>query len=532
MTFFIECILRVSAILAVAFLAMAALRRQSAALRHLIWSVAFTACALAPVIFSLGPRVPLRAGAILPVQTGIAISPTADDGEPTNADRLPHSPVLAAFPFSGVALAIWAAGVLALVVRTTRGSLRARELRRTAAPLDPAGVAAFAQLPEALFKDVQIVQSDTAAVAMTMGLRAPLILLPRQHAAWSRSRLQSVLLHELAHVRRRDCLTQWLPQAICALHWFNPLAWLARSQMLCESERACDDAVLHAGATGPDFARDLFEIAQLAGLKGADFMPTIVTKLERRITGLLDPSIRRAPLSRAGAIASAAAALALLLPITAIRAQNATQNANGTATLSGVVSDPTGAVIANAVVHLTGPSGKLTIAANPAGAWTAQGLAPGIYQVEVAVPGFETYRQANVEVAPGASIRLKQPLAIGQVAESLTVTAPTPARAATIPEAPPQRIRVGGVLQAAKLINKTPPVYPDSLRQQGVEGRVLIQAIVGKSGSVLDAHAVGGQAELADAALAAVRTWQFEPTLLNGEPVEVITTITVNFQLR
>lgn len=90
------------------------------------------------------------------------------------------------------------------------------------------------------------------------------------------------------------------------------------------------------------------------------------------------------------------------------------------------------------------------------------------------------------------------------------------------------------MVQGAKLISRTPPVYPDSLRQQGIEGTVLVQAIIGKSGSVLNAQTVGNQApaELADAALAAVRTWQFEPTLLNGEPVEVITTITVNFQLR
>jgi len=530
MSFLIECILRVSAILVAAFLATAALRRQSAALRHLVWTVAFALSALTPLAFSLGPTVPWGPGAILPVTTGGAISPFAGDGQPANTDRMPRSPAPAAFPYGIVALAIWAGGVLALLVRTARGSLLAGQLRRTGMPLDPAAVAAFAQLPEELFKDLQIVQSEAAAVAMTMGIRMPMILLPRQHAAWSRSRLQSVLLHELAHVRRRDCLTQWLPQVICALHWFNPLAWLARSQMLSESERACDDAVLRAGASGPDFARDLLEIAQLAGLKGAEFMPTIVTKLERRIARLLDPSIRRTPLSPAKGIVAAAAAFALLLPIAALRAQNA----NGTATLSGLVSDPTGAVIANAVIHISGPSGKFAIASNPAGVWTAGGLLTGSYQVEVSVPGFDTYRQTNVELAPGASVQLKQRLTVGQMAESLTVTAQSPAPSAPAPAAVRRLIRVGGMVQAAKLINRTPPVYPDSLRQQGVEGTVLVQAIIGKSGSVLDAHAVGSQApaELADAALAAVRTWQFEPTLLNGEPVEVITTITVNFQLR
>lgn len=508
MTFVIECILRVSAILAAAFLITAALRRQSAALRHLLWTIAFALSALTPLLFPWGPGIG-RAPAQITV---ISIAATAAIPRVETAPR--HARTI---PYDRVAVLVWGMGVLALAARAGRAMAAARALQRSAGPLTP-------------FQGVPVSECGDAAVAMTAGVWKPVILLPPEHRTWTAAQLQSVLLHELAHVRRRDCLTQWLPQAICALHWFNPLAWLARSQMLCESERACDDAVLRAGASGPDFARDLFEIAQFTGLKGAELMPTFVTKLERRIARLLDPSIQRAPLSRMKAIASAVAVLALLLPIAGIRAQSTT----GTGAISGLVFDPTGAVIANAVVHLSGPSGKLAVAANPAGVWIAQGLPPGTYQVEVAVPGFETYRQVNVEVAPGASIQLKEPLAIGQVAESMTVTAPAPAPRATAPAAPTKPIRVGGMVQAAKLISRTPPVYPDSLRQQGIEGTVLVQAIIGKTGSVLNAQAVGAQAppELADAALAAVRTWQFEPTLLNGEPVEIITTVTVNFQLR
>jgi outer membrane biosynthesis protein TonB len=103
------------------------------------------------------------------------------------------------------------------------------------------------------------------------------------------------------------------------------------------------------------------------------------------------------------------------------------------------------------------------------------------------------------------------------------------------------------MVQAVKLISKTDPVYPDALRQQGVEGTVLINAIVGKTGNVLDAQAAqpgggpGGRGpgpgatsappEMVDAAMAAVLTWQYGPALLNGEPIEVLTRVTVNFKL-
>lgn len=542
MSFFWECALRVSAILAIAFGISFALRRQSAALRHVVWTAAFSIGLLTPALFFWGPKT-------VPMGTAddyVVVSTVAEQiPEPASMPR--RSPSI---PYESAALALWAAGVLVLAIRAVRASLQARWLRRTAEPLDASAIAAYAQLPLNVFHGIELAQNESAAVAMTMGVRNPLVLLPSQHTTWDGSRLRLVLLHEIAHLRRRDCLIQWLPQAVCILHWFNPLAWLARAQMLCESERACDDAVLRGGATGADFARDLFEIAQSSGWKGADPMPTILTKLERRITRLLDPSTNRSPLTRAAAILSAGAVIALLAPIVGLRAQNAAADPLAQAgTLSGIVSDPSGAVVANASVRLSGPSGVLTVNTNSTGAWSAS-LPPGTYAIEVSVPGFAAARLNSVNLPAGASMRIDHHLEIGQIAESITVTAPGTPRAAQAAVAGARKpIRVGGMLQAAKLISKTPPVYPDSLRQQGVEGTVVIQAVIGKSGNVLEAHVAGGgapitaggrggaavlspQPEFAEAALNAVRTWQYEPTLLNGEPVEVLTTIAVNFQLR
>src|SRR5260370_22440334 len=96
-----------------------------------------------------------------------------------------------------------------------------------------------------------------------------------------------------------------------------------------------------------------------------------------------------------------------------------------------------------------------------------------------------------------------------------------------------KRIRVGGSVEATKLVKMVRPVYPEVAKQTGVEGSVLIRAVISVSGDLLNAEVVStSNSDLATAALDAVKQWKYQPTLLNGEPVEVITTIAVNFKLK
>lgn len=112
------------------------------------------------------------------------------------------------------------------------------------------------------------------------------------------------------------------------------------------------------------------------------------------------------------------------------------------------------------------------------------------------------------------------------------VTEDRGAMAAPVADSPiPQRIRVGGNVQSANLIRKVTPLYPPLAKQARVQGTVRFTAIIGKDGLVESLQLMDGHPLLVEAARDAVQQWQYKPTLLNGNPVEVITQIDVNFTL-
>src|SRR5206468_10196521 len=102
-----------------------------------------------------------------------------------------------------------------------------------------------------------------------------------------------------------------------------------------------------------------------------------------------------------------------------------------------------------------------------------------------------------------------------------------------VKEAPkgPSRITVGGNVQAANLVKKITPNYPPLAKQARIQGTVKFTAVISKDGTIQNLQLVSGHPLLVPAATEAVKQWVYRPTLLNGEPVEVITQIDVNFTL-
>ncbi|MCC6391854.1 MAG: energy transducer TonB [Bryobacterales bacterium] len=119
---------------------------------------------------------------------------------------------------------------------------------------------------------------------------------------------------------------------------------------------------------------------------------------------------------------------------------------------------------------------------------------------------------------------------IGSVPTAAPPPPPPPVKKVEKP-ATPQRIRVGGNVQSAKLIRQPKPAYPPLAKQARIQGTVRFQAIIGKDGTIQNLQLISGHPLLVPSATEAVKQWVYQPTLLNGEPVEVVTQIDVNFTL-
>ncbi len=95
----------------------------------------------------------------------------------------------------------------------------------------------------------------------------------------------------------------------------------------------------------------------------------------------------------------------------------------------------------------------------------------------------------------------------------------------------PQRIRVGGNVQNANLVSRVNPVYPPLAKQARIQGAVHFTVVIGRDGLIQNIEVISGHPLLVPAALEAVKQWTYKPTLLNSNPVEVITQVDVNFTL-
>jgi TonB family protein len=129
------------------------------------------------------------------------------------------------------------------------------------------------------------------------------------------------------------------------------------------------------------------------------------------------------------------------------------------------------------------------------------------------------------------TLRIMAPGGTRTAAATGIMTATLPAPSAGDYATPPGRIRVGGGVQQTKLVSQPRPTYPLEAKQARIQGVVKLSAIIGKDGAIQHLEVVSGHPLLIPSALDAVRQWVYQPTLLNGQPVEVMTDIDVNYTL-
>jgi TonB family protein len=249
--------------------------------------------------------------------------------------------------------------------------------------------------------------------------------------------------------------------------------------------------------------------------------------LERRIVAMLKTDLDRRPLTPRRLAAAVAALLAVATPIGMLR--GAAQA--GPATLSGVVYDPTGAVLPAVTLTLEDTQQvSRTTTTDSAGRFAFGGIPAGSYVLQSTLMGFHSLRQ-ELTLASARDWTQVVTLQVGTVQETVTVTERRP-RTITAREAPPSS-RIGGNIKTPRKLVDVKPVYPAAMRDAGLEGTVPIEARIGADGSVIAAQVTSARVhpDFAAAAVDAVRQWQFSPTLLNGAAIEVVMSVKVQFRL-
>jgi beta-lactamase regulating signal transducer with metallopeptidase domain len=345
-----------SLILALALLINSFRRRSSAAQRHLIWTLAVGSALVLPLFsflsseWDLSIRITERANPLGfpsladdpsrgPASSRGDFPQLSGEQDPGGgADR--QGPIGSAKPkpsvFSGLftrsswpfwTILLWIGGTASLTARTLAIAVRARR-REDDHPLvdDPvlAGLVREISVQSGIKRSIRVIIRGGCPVPSTRGIFRPLIILPEDAAGWPSDRKRSVLLHEVAHIRRFDHFGNLLARVLCLVFWPNPLVWIAARKMRHDAERACDDRVIGQGISPAVYARILIDFARtLAAHPAAPRAETAMARkscLEGRLLSIIDDRKPRTRPGRSTAIISwiAASAVAFLIACTEV----------------------------------------------------------------------------------------------------------------------------------------------------------------------------------------------------------------------
>ena len=336
----------------------------SASLRHLILFSALLSLILLIPASSLLPSwnlPPLPVSSLLPdaaspERTSDEPGPAAaTDAETQDATAAPEDEATsgdagiwgAIFSFIAnylpwIALVLWICGGAVIVIIQLVRWAGAGFLASMASSIEDEGQLKAAERIRAdlqLRKPVALLRSEMTAVTMAWGIRRPCIVLPADSANWSLERVEAVLQHEFAHIKRNDNMLHLLAVVVSALFWFNPLVWIVMRRLNYEREVACDDQVLNSGIFASSYARHLMDLnVRLTGPKSEKIIPAVMahsSNIKRRLLSILDPKVNRRPLKPAVAAACLLVIIAFAMPVAAFQPWAKEPEGDRTLTFSG-----------------------------------------------------------------------------------------------------------------------------------------------------------------------------------------------------
>ena len=349
----VDATLKSVVIIAIAGIIGFILRHQSAALRGLVWSMAIVGFLIVPLCSLALPKWNVG---VLPAEsvgyesdvlvennpppvmpTSIPPRPSSSNVvPPTQATPTPFQPQLATSEsnasqsnMSWIDLAVlhwtdwivvgWAVVGLFLFARMIAGIGAVWHISARSDDFNDA----IEHLQLDLKRRCRVRRSDAVAVPMMWGFFRPVILLPADANGWGSERLRAILLHELAHVQRRDWLMQTIAQIACAVYWFNPLVWVVARRMRTEMEQACDNRVLNAGYCSTEYAQHLLDIVRSIKAIGSASRATVAmarqSKIEGRLRTVLAENRNRHPLTKAAVAIGLLVLIGFAVPMGAMR---------------------------------------------------------------------------------------------------------------------------------------------------------------------------------------------------------------------
>jgi beta-lactamase regulating signal transducer with metallopeptidase domain len=334
----VQAFIRGAIVIAIAALITFLLRNRSAALRHHVWA---TAVVVQLALVAFIPVLPTITLPIVPVITADFDAPlvsaynaeevAAPPGGPTTTTQEPPAgpaPVTKQpRTFADYLFLIWAIGGGLILARFLIGTLLMARIAYKGERVDDGEWLVLAQRVArelGITRPVTMIWGDKVSVPITWGVLYPMILLPESAREWPIERRRFVLVHEMAHVKRFDALTQFLAQITAAVFWFSPFVWIAEWRMRIEREHACDDTVLKHGTEPTRYADELLQMVRSLVRRRAA-QPAFAalamarkSEFEGRMLAILDPERPRAVTGIMSGVAFAVLSLLIAAPVAAI----------------------------------------------------------------------------------------------------------------------------------------------------------------------------------------------------------------------
>jgi HEAT repeat protein/beta-lactamase regulating signal transducer with metallopeptidase domain len=318
------------------------MRRSSAALRHLLLSAAALSLLVLPLASLAMPSwniVPVPS-LLVPAYDNASIVPaeaSAPEGTPKGGAAVggssPGLPETGSPTGTGALkvhwltwlLIVWGAGGSILLLRLLGGKVYGCWIAGRAPAVDDRRLLDMVRVVSGRFgitRRIQVVESDHLKVPFVCGLLRSRLIIPPGAKEWSSERMEAVLLHELAHIKRMDILVQFFAQIACCMYWMNPLTWIMERRLFIERERACDDMVITRDIKASNYAGHLMEVMEEMGsTRSQAWVVSAIaegTDFKDRIISVLDPVARRTAPKRSHLAAVIAVFALLVLPLSAL----------------------------------------------------------------------------------------------------------------------------------------------------------------------------------------------------------------------